>query len=87
MNTSHLKRTLCWLLLPVLAACSKMSMDNYNQLKVGMSYQEVVAIIGEADSCDEVMGTRSCIWGSTDRQIKAGFLADKAIAFSHKGLK
>ena len=62
-------------------------MENYNLLKVGMSYQEVAAIIGEADGCDEVLGTRSCVWGKTEQQIKAGFVADKAIAFSHKGLK
>jgi len=86
MTSLRLKHCV-WLLLPLLAACSKLSMDNYNQLKVGMTYQEVTAIIGEADSCDEVMGTRSCIWGSKESQIKAGFLADKAIAFSHKGLK
>ncbi len=70
-----------------LVACSKLTLENYNQLKVGMSYQEVAAIIGEADSCDEVLGTRSCVWGKTEQQIKAGFVADKAIAFSHKGLK
>ncbi len=71
----------------LLAACGKLSMENYNQLKVGMSYQDVTSIIGEADSCDEVLGTRSCVWGEAEQQIKAGFVADKAIAFSHKGLK
>lgn len=71
----------------LLAACGKLTMENYNLLKLGMSYQEVAAIIGEADSCDEVLGTRSCVWGQPEQQIKAGFVADKAIAFSHKGLK
>lgn len=71
----------------LLASCSKLTMENYNQLKVGMSYQQVSAIIGDADSCDEVLGTRSCVWGEAEQQIKAGFVADKAIAFSHKGLQ
>lgn len=70
----------------LLAACGKLSMENYNQLKVGMSYQEVSAIIGDANSCEEVIGTRSCVWGDDSKGIKAGFVADKAIAFSHKGL-
>ena len=70
----------------LLAGCSKLSMENYNQLKVGMSYQEVTAIIGDANSCEEVIGTRSCVWGDEQSGIKAGFVADKAIAFSHKGL-
>jgi hypothetical protein len=72
--------------LLLLAACGKLSMENYNQLKVGMSYQEVTAIIGDANSCEEVIGTRSCVWGDEQKGIKAGFVADKAIAFSHKGL-
>lgn len=71
----------------LLTACGKLNMENYNQLKVGMSYQQVSGIIGDADSCDEVLGTRSCVWGKDEQQIRAGFVADKAIAFSHKGLK
>ena len=70
----------------LLAGCSKLSMENYIQLKVGMSYQEVTAIIGDASSCEEVIGTRSCVWGDDSKSVKAGFVADKAIAFSHKGL-
>ena len=79
------KLILCAALL-LLTACSKLSMDNYNQLKIGMNYQEVTALIGEASSCEEIIGTRSCVWGDDKKSIKAGFVADKAIAFSHKGL-
>lgn len=79
------KLILCTALLS-LAGCSKLSMDNYNHLKIGMNYQEVSAIIGEASSCEEIIGTRSCVWGDEQKSIKAGFVADKAIAFSHKGL-
>lgn len=81
-----MKKTLIFAAALLLAACSRLSMENYNQLKVGMSYQEVTAIIGDANSCEEVIGTRSCVWGDDNKGIKAGFVADKAIAFSHKGL-
>ena len=52
-----------------------------------MSYQQVTELIGDANSCEEMIGTRSCVWGDDATGIKAGFVADKAIAFSHKGLK
>lgn len=81
-----MKKTIVCALVLFLAGCGKLSIENYNQLKVGMSYQEVTAVIGEANSCEEIIGTRSCVWGDDQKSIKAGFVADKAIAFSHKGL-
>ena len=72
----------------LLASCSKVTMENYNQLKSGMKYDEVTDIIGEPDSCDENLGTRSCIWGNSEgTNIKAKFLNETAIFFSHKELK
>jgi len=80
------KLTALFLLLAV-TACSKLSMDNYQQLKTGMSYDEVIAIIGKPESCEEALGTRTCIWGNDKKQIKAAFLAEKAMLFSHQGLQ
>lgn len=79
-----------WMMIPallVLAACSKLDLEHYNQIKMGMTYQEISAIMGDASSCDEVMGARNCVWESGERMVKVAFMADKAIAFSHKGLK
>ncbi len=70
-----------------LVACSKLNMENYNQLKMGMNYQQVTDIIGKPASCDEVIGTRTCQWGDKEAGIGATFVADKAIAFTHQGLK
>lgn len=81
-----MKKLITVALLLSLAACSKLSMDNYQQLKTGMSYNEVTAVIGEPASCEEALGTRTCIWGDDNKQIKAAFLAEKAMLFSHKGL-
>ncbi|MCT6699699.1 DUF3862 domain-containing protein [Rheinheimera sp. 4Y26] len=81
-----MKKIITAALLLTLVACSKLSMDNYQQLKTGMSYNEVTAIIGEPESCEEALGTRTCLWGDDKKQIKAAFLAEKAMLFSHKGL-
>ncbi len=82
-----MKKLTVLLLLVVLTGCSKLSMDNYRLLKTGMSYDEVTAIIGKPDSCEEALGTRSCVWGDETKQIKAAFLAEKAMLFSHQGLQ
>ncbi len=75
-----------WPLLLLLAGCSKLDLEHYNQVKTGMSYQEVTAILGTATQCDEVLGARNCVWQSDEKKINVAFVADKAVAFSHKGL-
>jgi hypothetical protein len=82
-----MKKRAAFIMLLALTGCSKLSMENYQQLKTGMSYDEVTAIIGKPESCEEALGTRSCIWGDEQKQIKAAFLAEKAMLFSHQGLQ
>jgi hypothetical protein len=82
-----MKKRAAFFMLLALTGCSKLSMENYQQLKTGMSYDEVTAIIGKPESCEEALGTRSCIWGDEQKQIKAAFLAEKAMLFSHQGLQ
>ena len=50
-------------LILLLAACSKLTKENYEKLEAGMSQKEVNAIIGAADNCNTTLGTVSCIWG------------------------
>ena len=72
----------------MLSSCSKLNMENYDKLETGMKFDEVTGIIGSADSCDEKLGARSCIWGDLEGSyIKAKFLGETAVAFSHKNLK
>jgi hypothetical protein len=71
-----------------LAACSKLNLENYEQLKLGMEMNEVEGLIGGASDCSEALGTQSCYWGDTGGvHIKINFVAGKAITFSHDGLK
>jgi hypothetical protein len=87
---SSAKARVVYVMLAVLIisvlGCSKISKENYNKLKVGMAYEEVVNILGSPGSCSETLGTKSCVWGSEKRQIKVSFIASKAAAFSSRGL-
>lgn len=71
----------------VLTGCGKVNRDNYDKLKMGISYSEASAILGKADSCDDALGTTSCIWGDNQQHIKIRFIADKATFFSSEGIK
>lgn len=82
------KIILCVLGISVLLAvgCSKVTSENYDQLKIGMEYGEVVALLGKADECNSTMGIKKCKWGDDQRQIVVNFAGDKVVLFSEKGL-
>lgn len=75
------------LALSTLVACSKLTQENYQNIKVGMSQTEVTSIIGAPTSCDEGFAAKSCIWGNENRNIKVKFAADIALSVTGKGLK
>ena len=77
----------CAFSLLTLTGCSKVDKENYAKIKTGMSYQEVVGVLGNPDSCeDPVLKTKSCIWGSSDKQIKIKFVGDNVAWRSSKGI-
>ena len=69
------------------AGCSKVTKENYDKLKMGMEYSEVIALLGNPDNCTESMGAKSCIWGNEAKNIKVNFLADKIVVFSSTDIK
>ena len=73
--------------LALVAGCSKLTLENYDRIKVGMSYAEVKQILGDPAKCDEVLGVRNCLWGDDARQITVSFAADRVAVHSAKGLK
>lgn len=92
MSISSMQRrarmTLVVLAGVLLAACgSQISIDNYNKLKTGQSYDEVKAILGEPARCDEMLGVRSCLWGEEQRGISVNFLAGQVVLLSAHNLK
>ena len=58
-----LKRLMLIGLALLLCACSKLTMENYAKLKVGLAYEEVKGLLGEPAQCSEAIGIRACQWG------------------------
>jgi hypothetical protein len=69
-----------------LLDCSKLTQENYEKIKLGMGYEEVADILGQAQECDSSIGVTNCRWESNGKYIKVQFIADKVVLFSAKGL-
>ena len=52
------------------SGCSKVTMENYEKLEMGMEYSEVTALLGNPNSCTESIVVKSCIWGNETKNIK-----------------
>ncbi len=79
---------LLFILLSFLTvSCSNLTQENYDRIKVGMSYQEVEKILGANPTCDSAVGVKSCTWGTPAMHIKVQFVADRVALHSAKGLK
>jgi hypothetical protein len=79
-----------WLLICGLfvAGCSsKVSQENYNRLKAGMSYDDVVAVLGEPGKCTSAIGLKNCKWGDEKKYINIQFAGQKVVFYSGEGLK
>jgi hypothetical protein len=73
-------------LLSGLAGCSPITLENYEKLKVGMSYAEVKAILGKPDQCSELVVVKQCSWGNEKTGISANFMAEKLVTHSATNL-
>lgn len=74
-------------LLLLLLGCSKLTLENYSQIAVGMSYDEVTALIGSPAQCDDVLGVRNCTWGDETRSVQVSFVGGKVLVYSSSNLK
>jgi hypothetical protein len=74
-------------LLLAMLGCSKLTLENYSKITVGMPFDEVTRLIGPPDECDDVMGVRNCLWGDETRSINVSFVAGKVLLFSSNNLK
>jgi hypothetical protein len=70
----------------ILAGCSKVNRENYDKVKVGMEYSQVIALIGEPNKCDAALGMKNCVWGNETKNITINFVAEKVALPSMKGL-
>jgi len=78
---------ICIFSILAIAGCSKVNKENYDKIKIGMSYKDVVEVLGKPDTCEEpVLKTKSCMWGSSDKQIKIKFVVDTVAWRSSMGV-
>lgn len=70
-----------------IAACTKLTVENYDQIKVGMRYDEVKRLLGEPTKCSDLMTVRSCTWGDEARHVQVNFIADQVVLFSSANLR
>ena len=85
-STNKVLITLSIFSIVFFSGCSKLTQDNYEKIKLGMAYEEVADILGQAQECDSSIGMTRCRWESTGKYIKIQFVADKVVLFSAKGL-
>ncbi len=74
-------------LLFLMSGCSKVTKENYDKIKAGMSYKEVVKLIGKADECSETLGISNCKWQSGKSTIAISFFSDQVTFSSAENLK
>jgi len=71
----------------LVVGCSKINKENYDKIQMGMTYDEVEAILGTPDEAKDVIGTKSCVWGKAPQTIRIKFIGDKVVFHSAEGLK
>ncbi|WP_348943704.1 outer membrane protein assembly factor BamE [Chitinibacter sp. FCG-7] len=78
-----MKRLLVLFALLLLAACSKITAENYQKLESGMSRAEVVAILGEPTQSDagSLLGIKSesASWQNGNTVISGQFVNGKLL--------
>lgn len=74
-------------LLLAMLGCSKLTLENYNKIGTGMTYDEVTALIGSPEQCDDVLGVRNCTWGDEKRSVSVSFVGGKVVLFTSSNLK
>jgi len=74
-------------LLLALAACSRLTAENYDRIEVAMAYDEVKQIIGEPTQCDDVLGVKQCTWGDENQHIKVSFIGGRATFMTAKNVR
>ena len=71
----------------LLAACSQLSVENYDKIKTGMTYEEVKKILGAPTKCSDIIGVKHCTWGDDKRHIDVNFLGDQVLIFSAENIR
>jgi hypothetical protein len=82
-----LKTSTLVILIMLLAACSKLTVENYDKLKIGMPYTDVKQLLGTPAACSDVLGVKSCTWGDEKRHITVNFIGDQVVIFNAENIR
>jgi len=77
--------TVCCFLFTIFA-CNQVNRKNYDTLKIGMDYSEVIGIIGEPNECQALLNAKNFNWGKAPKTISIQFVQDKVIITSSNGI-
>ena len=66
---------------------SKVTQENYDQLKMGMKLEQVLEIMGPPQQSYPKFGMKQFTWVDGERHIHAKFVAERAVYYSSKNLK
>jgi len=78
---------ICLVPMFVLLGCSKINQENYDRLKVGLEYDEVLKILGKPEYCESVLKIKNCTWEKSSKIINIVIIADKVVLISNRGFK
>ncbi|HMK59814.1 MAG TPA: hypothetical protein VK452_01545 [Dissulfurispiraceae bacterium] len=87
MNKKLLLLMSIGIILGCLMSCSRLTMDNYNKIKSGMTYEETTRILGTPDKCNDLIGMRNCVWGNEKKSVTVAFVGDKVLLFSANNIR
>lgn len=82
-----MKTLLSFCLILLLVACSNLSVENYDKLKVGMTYEEVKQLLGPPAQCNDLLGVKHCRWGDDQRHIDVNFIGGQVLVFSAENIR
>lgn len=71
-------------LLPIIG-CSKVNIENYQKLQIGMTYNEVKNLLGKPFKKGENLNYTAYTWRDKDKKIKVEFTDQRVIRYSKKG--
>lgn len=83
----HTRAFVAMTLLLAMLGCSRLTLENYSRIETGMTYEEVVRLIGKPGQCDDVMGVRNCRWGDGARSVNVSFVSGKVLLFASSNLQ
>ena len=76
------------LLIPfLLMGCNKLTVENYDKIKVGLPYADVISLLGKPATCDDILGIKNCKWGDETHKVMISFMGDKVVLTSAENIQ